>query len=315
MSDTEVNAAENEAVETPTNEAPAEAPVSAEEQARVDEMVSKELGLPLPEELKDVKAEEKADDDTEDEDKETEENDQSGEEDTQAEDAAEVSDKGKVSEESEAEADKSKDDAVEAELVYTFKDATGKTFVLKPGDSLEEVLNDFEPTSNGQIMQVLREFQNLEAKQSEIEADRQKAVYEEQQEQAAKERQEQTMQSWESEIEALQKAGVLETPKAKPGSNNWLKDPAVQKLDGVFKFMAEENEKRAKEGQMPITSFGTALTIMTQEAEKKAKEDAIKRDNDAAKAKAELVGRGGSSAADSGAQLYRAGSAKTIFDL
>lgn len=200
------------------------------------------------------------------------------------------------------------------ELSYTFKDADGKEFVLKPGDNIGEILAEFSPVNNGQIMQVLYEFSKLEAEansqaKSEAEAQEKAAAAA-----AEEERKTQQLASWDSEIEALQQSGLLDSPKAKTGTPQWEKDPAVQKVDAVFAYMTTLNKNRAEKQLPPVTSFGTALSMMNAEEDKKAKEEAVAKENETAKIKAGLIGTGGSPSGNQ-QEPYVAGSARTIWDV
>lgn len=119
--------------------------------------------------------------------------------------------------------------------------------------------------------------------------------------------------AWDAEIQDLIDGGFLETPKAKQGDKNFLEDPTVQKVDAVFKYMAEQNKLRLDEGKPVLRSFGTAFNLYTKAQEADAKVIKEKQDNDLAKARGSLVG-GTSTASTGEAPLYTVGSAKSIWE-
>lgn len=132
---------------------------------------------------------------------------------------------------------------------------------------------------------------------------------------SSKEQADQAIQAgWDSEIESLIDAGVLEAPKAKPSDKNFLEDPAVQKLDEVFKYMGAQNEARSKDGKPPLRSFGTAMNLMNRELEAQAEKDKMKQDNKLAKQRGSLVG-GTSAGSSSDGPSYTRGSASNIWSV
>lgn len=131
-------------------------------------------------------------------------------------------------------------------------------------------------------------------------------------ENAAKSDAEQTA-SWDAEIQDLIDGGFMETPKAKQGDKNFLEDPTVQKIDAVFKYMAEQNKTRLAEGKPVLRSFGTAYNLYNKTQEADAAVIQQKKDNDLAKARGSLVG-GTSTTSTGEAPLYTVGSAKSIWE-
>lgn len=192
------------------------------------------------------------------------------------------------------------DDFIEVE------DADGNKYKIQKESDLPE---DFMPKNNRQVIEILRQLDQLDARKAEkaTEAEKEAEIA------AAQERQTQVMQGWDNEITSLIDNGILEAPKAKPGTKLWESDPAVQKADSVFKFMIEENKARSEKGTAPITSFAEAYMIQQAREAKNAEAEKIKADNAAAKAKSRLVGR--TSAPATNNETYRAGSARSIDDI
>lgn len=199
-------------------------------------------------------------------------------------------------------------------LTLEIEDADGKKFTLKPGDNLDQVLAEFNPKSNGQIFQILNDFQKLEAKQETLNAEQQTKVQQEAEQRRAAEREQEVLTGWNNEVAGLQELGDLKVPKAQPGTPEWDKDPAAQRIDAVYNYMAKQNTERAAENKPPITSYTQAFYMMQKaEAEAKAKDEAA-QENAEAKAKAALIG-GASSPASGTPEVYVAGSAKSIWDV
>jgi hypothetical protein len=131
---------------------------------------------------------------------------------------------------------------------------------------------------------------------------------------AQEEQKAEQLKSWDNEIQDLIDAGIIEKPKAKQGDANFLEDASVKKIDAVFKYMAEQNEARAKEGLPPMLSFGTAFSKFEKiEAERIAKEQK-EIENKETKQKGAMIG--GSSAASGGESVsYKAGSYGNIWEV
>lgn len=125
-----------------------------------------------------------------------------------------------------------------------------------------------------------------------------------------------TLDGWDAEIADLIEDGQIIAPKVKPGDDGFLEDPSTKLVDQVFKFMTTENDKRLKDGKRPIQSFETAFNKFNRLNEDKAKEEKEKEDAELAKKRGSLVGGGSSSTAPSTPpKVYRAGSARTIYQV
>lgn len=176
------------------------------------------------------------------------------------------------------------------------EDANGEKLTINPDDDLEEVLKDFEPKSNGQIFAIIQQITEAKAKQAAYTADQEKAASDaEYQEKLS------TIQSgWEKEIETLQ------GEKRIPATNG---DKPNERVNAVFKYMAEENQKRSEAGQPLLQSFGDALDKLELRELREKEVEQAKKDKDLARQRGALVG--GSSAPVSGkSPVYRSGTAR-----
>ena len=172
------------------------------------------------------------------------------------------------------------------------EDVNGEKFTLKPGDDLEEVLKDFEPKSNGQIFAVLEKLGELKS---------QKAAFEQEQatkaEETEKAEQITAIQSgWDKEIESLQGAKRLEVTT----------DGKNERVDAIFKYMNEENDKRIEDGRPLIRSFEDALDKLELIETKAAASEKAKEEKELTRKRGNMVG-GSSAPATSGAPVYRGG--------
>lgn len=202
------------------------------------------------------------------------------------------------------------------DLVLTVKDAEGTEFTIKPGDDIDEVLKDFKPTGTGQVMKVLGQVQELNAKadakavaDTAAKADEAKAADERA-----------TLAAWDSEIQDLQASGRIAKPTLKPTDAGFANDPAAKRVDEVFKFMAATNQARAAAAQTAgrsplfIRSFEDALDKLEIQ-ERKAAEAKTKTDDlEVARRKSAAIG-GGAGNAGGTANVYRPGSAHSIWDI
>jgi DNA-binding PadR family transcriptional regulator len=161
------------------------------------------------------------------------------------------------------------------------EDANGNKVVINPGDDIEKVLESFEPKSNGQIFKILQDVQKAELAKTE---------YDKQQEESAAtaERQEQVDKlaaHWDSEIAQLQ--GQKRLPVDAAGKSE-------DRVNEVFKFMAEENDRRTQAGRTDfLMSFEDGL-------------DKLELREQATRKKGGMVG-GSSAPATSGGPVYKGG--------
>lgn len=241
----------------------------------------------------------------------------------EAKDAPASETKTPVEEEKPTEADvplelKTDDLWIEVEKVTTDEDGNQKIekvkLVYDPEDPSAFIPDDFTFKSDKQLADILEakaEMANLykerkaEVDTKQAEAEQTKTIEQKQQEQLA---------TWDAEIQDLIDNGILNAPKAKPEDKDFLEDESVKQIDAVFKFMAEQNEQRTKDGKPPIVSFGTAYTLYQKDVAAKAEANAEKEEQEAAKKKAALIG--GSSASGAAEQkAYKPGSYSSIYEI
>lgn len=200
-------------------------------------------------------------------------------------------------------------------LTLTVKDKTGKDFVLKPGDDLDEVLAEFDPKSTGQIMKIISDFQKLNADQVARDAANaaQEATQQQEQARAAQ------VDAWDTEITNLQADNRVPKPVAKPGSAAWKADPAVVRVSEVFEFMTKENAKRQAAGSSNfITSFEDALdkierAEMSTKLADRTKTDTATADETARTKAGRIQGAGGRG--NNAPAPYRPGQYASIWDI
>jgi hypothetical protein len=176
---------------------------------------------------------------------------------------------------------------------FTVKDANDVSFKVSPEDSIEDVLADFDPKNNGQIIAVLEQLR--EAKEA-------KKAYEDNQtkETAAAETQariQSIQDGWDAEVKNLQAEKRIPT-----------KD-ADARISEVYKFMGEINDARIKAGSATVNSFEDALDKLEAKEARDAKVAQDKADKETARKNGGLVG-GSSAPASSGTPVYKANSAR-----
>lgn len=186
------------------------------------------------------------------------------------------------------------DDSAEDKYSFQVEDANGVTYKITADADIEDVLKEFEPKNNGQIIKILDQLRTVKDQKT---ADDAKAV----EDTAAEERRtraSEMLTGWQEEAKALQ--GDKRIPEGKDGET---------RINEVYKFMSDENGSRMKANKPTLNSFEDALDKMeAKEAREKAVEDA-KTEKETARKNGNLVG-GASAPASSGARAYRAGSAK-----
>lgn len=172
------------------------------------------------------------------------------------------------------------------------EDANGEKITINAGDDLEQVLADFEPKSNGQIFKILQDVMRLEGEKQAHDA--QQAESTERAEYEAKVAKVQA--GWDAEIEALQGEKRLSVKE----------EERTERVNEVFKFIAEENAKRSQSDRPLIQSFEDALDKLELREKKEAEAEAKKEAKTQQRRNGGLVG-GSSAPATSGAPVYRGG--------
>ena len=187
------------------------------------------------------------------------------------------------------------------------EDAEGNKFTIR---NVNDIPEDFVPKNNRQVFEILDQLNDLKQQEKENAT---KAAENAARKDAEEKRQAQ-INAWDAEVDELITLGMLDKPKAQPGTDAFLKDPAIQKIQSVFKFMGEQNEQRTKENKQPIGTFSLALNMYQKVEDEKAKQAAIKQENQEAKIKASLIG-GNSSTGAAQASVYKAGQYRSIDEI
>jgi hypothetical protein len=176
------------------------------------------------------------------------------------------------------------------------EDANGDRFVINPEDDLEKVLENFEPKSNGQIVAILKQVADMQSAKAAYEAQQAQS-----QEQAAHQERLNAIQTgWDEEIKELQGQRRIDT--VAQGKEN-------ERVNQVFKFMSEENQKRSEAGRPLIHSFEDALDKLELREMKEEKAEEAKKQKELTRKRGGMVG-GSSAPATGTAQVYKAGSAR-----
>lgn len=173
----------------------------------------------------------------------------------------------------------------EPDFSFTVEDSTGASFKIQPGDSIEDVLKDFDPKNNGQIIAILDQLREAKDSQATYQADKANETAEA--EKAS--RVASIQQGWEDEFKQL---GIKEDDR---------------KAD-IYKYMADENNKREVANRPLIASIEDAKLGLEAREAKAASEQAAKDAKEEARKNGALVG-GSSASATSGVPVYKAGTA------
>lgn len=180
---------------------------------------------------------------------------------------------------------------------FTVEGADGNTYKISPDATMEQVLAEWEPKNNGQIIDVLEQLRTAKESQKNYESEQATA----QEETARNERIAAIQDGWANEAKALVADGRLEN------STDLMNSDRVKE---VFAYMKEENDKRAADGRPQIGSLEDAFDKL----ELKEQREAAKADKDTARTRARqngsLVGGRSAPAPGTGA-AYVAGSART----
>jgi hypothetical protein len=177
---------------------------------------------------------------------------------------------------------------------FQIEDANGVAFKISVGAKMEDILAEFEPKNNGQILDILEQLREVKDQKTADDAQAE-------QDSAAAARTEQTQQylkGWSEEAEALQ--GAKRIPEGKDGET---------RIGEVYKFMADENDARIKANKPTLNSFEDALDKLENKEARDAKVEQDKQDKETARKNGGKVG-GASAPASSGTPVYKAGSAK-----
>lgn len=181
---------------------------------------------------------------------------------------------------------------------FTVEDANGTTYKVSPGDSIEDILKDFEPKNNGQIIAILDQLREAKDSQAKYEAEQKDEA-----DQADRaDRVANIQQGWNDEIKSLQADKRI--PVTVKGKDN-------ERVAEVYTFMAAENTKRIEAGRPTIGSFEDALDKLENIEGRQAKVEADKAEKETARKNGALVG-GSSAPASNAVPVYKAGSARNV---
>lgn len=186
------------------------------------------------------------------------------------------------------------DDATDDEYSFQVEDANGVTYKIDATADIEDVLKEFEPKNNGQIIAILDQLRTVKEQKATDDAKVAEDIATEERRTRASE----LLTGWQEEAKVLQ--GSKRIAEGKDGET---------RINEVYKFMADENDARMKAGKPTLNSFEDALDKL-ENKETRAKQVADdKADKDKARENGSKVG-GASAPASSSAPVYRAGSAK-----
>lgn len=192
-------------------------------------------------------------------------------------------------------------------LTLEVEDAAGKKYQI---EKIEDLPEDFNPKNNRQAIQIISDLAKLETKREVAAAQEVSAKATEE----ARAKQNAWLTSLDSEIATIQAEGRLDKPKAAFGTPEFVNDPAVRRVDEVFKYMASENDRRATAGVEPIRSFTDALDKIELKELRAAEAEKTRQEVQTAKAKSGLIGRT-SAGGVTASPVYVAGSARDMSDL
>lgn len=199
------------------------------------------------------------------------------------------------------------------DLWIEVKDGEGKSIKLSLEDGIPD---EFTFTSDKQLFEILQSFEEMKAlkKERQTEIDTWNTEHEAKASEA--QTQQEVFAAWDQEIKDLIDAKILDSPKLAATDPNFLKDPAVVKVDTVFKYMTDQNTKREADGKPSIRSFAVAYNLYTNDEQTKATADKAKADAELAKKRGAMVG-GTSSPTGGGdkSAVYRRGSARNIWQV
>lgn len=177
-------------------------------------------------------------------------------------------------------------------------DANGVTFKIPVGAKMEDILAEFEPKNNGQILDILDQLQEMKAQklndenqeaEKTAQADHAKMVSD-------------IQKGWNDEIKDLQATKRL--PAGEEGT---------KRVDEVYKFLGEENSRRTDKNRPLIYSLEDALDKLENKEARESKDDQDKKDKETARKNGSLVG-GSSAPASKSGPVYKSGSARNAND-
>ena len=204
------------------------------------------------------------------------------------------------------------------DLWIEVQDSEGKDVKLtfNPNDPASFLPDDFTFKNDKQLMDIMEAKAEMANLYKDRVSDYETKTAEQQDAEKATNTQAEQTAAWDAEIQDLIAGGLLDTPKITDATDpKFLEDPAVAKVDAVFKFMTAENLTRTEAGLPLLRSFGTAFNLLNAQEAKAAEEDKTKKENELAKARGALVGGASAPGTGTAAPVYKAGSAHSIYDV
>lgn len=217
----------------------------------------------------------------------------------EAEEAVQAqAEKDQAAAEAKAEADRkateAPTDATDDKYSFQVKDANGTTYKITADAKMEDILADFEPTNNGQIIDILNQLRQVQdQKQADEKAATEEAAEAENAKQVAE-----IQKGWEHESKDLQAQKRIPTG-----------DDGDKRIAEVYDYMSKENGRRMEAGKPMLQSFEDALDKLEMKESRDAEAAKAKAAKDDARKKGSLVG-GASAPASSPPPVYRANSAR-----
>lgn len=188
----------------------------------------------------------------------------------------------------------SQEAATDDKYSFQVEDNNGVTYKIDATANIEDVLAEFEPKNNGQIIAILDQLRTVKDLKASDDAKAADDKVAEDRRTAAS----QLLEDWQNEAKALQTAKRI--PTGEDGD---------KRVNEVYKYMSDENTKRMKDGKPTLNSFEDALDkLENKEGREKVIADA-KAEKERARSNGALVG-GSSARASSGSPVYKVGSAK-----
>lgn len=186
------------------------------------------------------------------------------------------------------------DEATDDKYSFQVEDANGVTFKISAEANVEDVLSEFEPKNNGQIISILDQLRTVKDQKASDDAKaEQDATAEERRSRASE-----LLTGWQDEAKALQ--GSKRIADGKDGET---------RINEVYKFMAEQNDTRMKAGKPTLNSFEDALDKLENKEGRDKLAAEAKAEKDKARENGAKVG-GASAPASNSAPVYKAGTAK-----
>lgn len=168
---------------------------------------------------------------------------------------------------------------------------------------------------------VLFETLNAKREMQQLAADRLAKYNGELETQANAESQQDQLQGWDNELQELISQGRMTAPGAPPADGKQYTeaevaaDPALQEMNAVFKFMAEDNQKRQADGRPRNSSYTRAYLAWDKQ---RGDSDAAAEQAKAAalvKQRGAIVGGSSAPASSDKGYVYKRGSARNIYQV